>query len=287
MADKPETTEVTPTPEPKLSDSVRDALSADDALPEGEAPATAATTKTPSEEATAATTEALTEALPELTPEQIAVLANDPNMVAAVLSSQDLNIDKILEELYPVVEEQVVKTHKQKAEYEKTVATLSDAIKAAEEEGDFETLGKLLYEKMKAQEAEQALTAEQQKLIDQGRDEAYNDLDTVVEEVWGDVMSAMTPEELAALDRDKFKDESSYMTAVFTALDGKRQEMVLSQRTQETEAEAETVAAAAASARGRVGVGAIPGGSGIESKGESIGDLLRQGLGDALNDESD
>lgn len=257
----------------KLTDAlgIREEFAADDALP-------AATTK-PAEEATAATAQSqdekdLAAALPELTPEQIAQLAENPAVVEAVLGSKtgQSALDILLQQLT----EQNARTVAERAVQAKEAATFEEAIKKGQEEGDWSDFGKLTAESLLKK-------AEDDKVHKEAMGTVVRDLDDAVERVYGDVIDNLTQEELNSLARGNFRSDVDFMTAVLKTFDSKRTEMVRSEagsKASEATAadEAAKLASAAATARSKAGLGAIPGGTGVESKGDSVGDLIREAL---------
>lgn len=277
----------------KLSDDIRGALGADDGGTEktggaegAEGAAEAAGGGEGAEAAEAGkevAQEALAEALPDLSPAQIKALAENPAVVEAVLSGQtgQATLDTLFKE---IMEENATTAQAKEAQAAET-KTIEEALKLGQEEGDWSAFGAIMGPRLLAQ----AETSKAEKGIrEKVTREVLSSLDTAVENVYGDVLDTLTKEELKGLARGNFRDDAGFMTAVLKALDDKRTSMLQSEAGGgSSAAEAAKIAAAASSARQKVGVGALPGGSGVESAGESIGDLLRRGLRGAFDDESD
>jgi hypothetical protein len=286
----PPTPEV-PATEPSLMDIARtDVSKLDDGS--GTAPST---TETPASIATVAEKEAaVAEAAPGLTDEQIKALAEDPKIVEAVFGSQTggKELDTIFREmLTPAIAAHDTEVAT-KAVQQKEIATIEEALKTAQDDGDFAPIGKLMVEKISAQKQAVAASEGVEVLRGDVTKEVIGHLDTAVEKVYGDVLDKMSDEELAALSRANFPDDASFYAGVLGAFDTKRQELVRSQAGIEVGAEltstAAATAAAAAKARGLVGVGALPGGKAEEGAlGDDVSLLLRQGMAGAFSDESD
>lgn len=275
----------------RLSDDIRGALGVDgDGGTEktggaegAEGAAEAAGGGEAAEASKAATEEALTEALPDLTPAQIKALAENPAVVEAVLSGQtgQATLDTLFKEL---MDENAATAQVKEAQAAET-KTIEEALKVGQEDGDWSSFGKLMADRLLAQAEE---TRVEKGVREKVTREVLGNLDQAVENVYGDVLDTLTEEELKGLARGNFRDDAGFMTAVLKALDDKRTSMLQSEAGGgSSAAEAAKIAAAALNARSKVGVGAMPGGSGVESAGESIGDLLRQGLRGAFDDESD
>lgn len=198
----------------------------------------------------------------------------------------EIDLKSIIEELLKEHDTQK-ETAKQREDAE---AAFAEAVKKAEEEGDYEELGRLFHQSIKATQQAEAVAADEQKVLERARVGFAQELDTVVASVWGDVIDSLTAEDLKSLDRSNFKTPLEHTTAVFKHLDSKRQEMVRSSVGKETSERAAETAAAAGKVRSeQAGIRALPGGTPSESKlnGSDIGTLMRQGLAGALDTEED
>ena len=284
MPDAPETPATTPEPSTPSTplDVIREGLEEDtplgNAAPEGGAEGAegAAAEGGQAEGAPAAQAEAS-----PLTDEQIASLVGDPRVREAVLSSDEGQsvLDKLFSE---VLSERESKATTEKVQKE-AAATLEEAMKLAAD-GDASSLGELIFNRLQEEAVAEKYASQ---YIEPAKAQVIEDMDTAIADVYGDIIETLTPEELDTLDRRNFNSDAQFVAGVLRTLDNKRSEGVRSEQSGALSAaeQAAQIATAGAKAREAVGVGALTGGSGVESGGDSnLGSLIREGLRSALAD---
>lgn len=206
--------------------------------------------------------------LPELTDEQIAALREDPRFKP---ETPQTDIDSLLKS---VIDEHEHKKESEREEAERK-AGLEEALKAYQE-GNAEPLADLAAKSVEDAQKRQALDAEVEAALEER-------LVKVVQANYMDELKAMSSEEVQALD--KMPREQALGVLADKKAERIRAELAGQAKKQD---EADATAEAGKAAR-KDAVGVLPGGVADKegASGDSIGALMREGLGDALEYESD